>query len=196
MDLGKNYSKINDQFDKRLKYMMEKHNKVTFGRFDPRFPEDYIHDGTNSELSDLLKSLKEKLTRNGVEMRYVWCREKNTSENPHYHVAFLVNGSHIQNVGGILQDASDIWGRITESKKEGLIDYCSTFDGKKVPRQIRIDRPSSVKEGEELKSQQRKLEENTKKVLQRAHYLGKNTQKGNVPKRVREFGASELPEQP
>lgn len=190
----KNYSKINGQFDDRLNYMLKKHNKVTFSRFDPRFPEKYTHDGGNSEISKLLKLLKEQLTRNNTEVHYVWCREKKTSENPHYHVALLVNGSHVQNVYGILQNTSDIWKRITESEKEGLIDHCSTFDGEKVAKQIRLDRPSSVKQGEELALQERQFEKDIEEVRKRAHYLGKDRQKGDVPKGVREFGASELTE--
>ena len=192
MTVEKNYAKINDKFDERLDYMTDNHNKVTFFRFDVHFPEDYPHDGTNKDLSKLLKRLKEPLTKTGNEMHYVWCREQDTSENPHYHVSSLVNGNHTQRVDGILQDASNILKDITGSPKNGLIDHCNRFRGEKVPTQIRIDRPSSAKEGQELIELRQQFEAKKDEARKRAHYLGKDDQKGDVPKRVREYGASEL----
>lgn len=193
MTVKKDYSIINKKFDERFDYMTAKHNKVTFFRFDVRYPEDHPHDGTNRDFSELLKQLKEPLTKIGNEMHYAWCREKETSENPHYHVAILLNGSYTQRVDGILQNANGIWGNIVGSPKKGLIDYCNRFSGERVAKQIRIDRPSSKKEGEELAQQQQEFEANKVAVRVRAHYLGKSDQKGDVPKRVREYGASELP---
>ncbi len=192
MTVKKDYSIINNKFDERLEYMIDKHNKVTFFRIDVRFPESYPHNGRNEDLSELLRQSKEKLTRNGIEMQYVWCREQKTSENPHYHVAALVNGSHIQRVDGLLKNASDIWKNITSSSKDGLIDYCNSFNGESVPKQIRIDRPSSKKDGDELLQQQEEFEARKEEARHRAHYLGKNDQKGDVPKGVREYGASEF----
>lgn len=193
MTVKKDYSKINEMFDERQDFMIDKHNKVTFFRYDVRFPEDYPHDGTNREFSQLMKLLKEQLTRDGNEMQYVWAREQKASENPHYHVAALVNGNHTQRVGGILSHASDIWGNITGSPKEGLIDHCNRFMGQRVPTQIRMDRPSSTKDGEASVEQHQQFEANKEQAAMRAHYLGKGDQKGDVPKRVREYGTSELP---
>ena len=193
MIVKKDYSTINDKFDERLNYMTQKHNKALFFRFDVRFPESYPHDGTNQDFSNFIKLLKEPLTRDGNEMHYVWCREKKTSENPHYHVAALVDGSQTQRADGILRNASAIWQNITGSSKEGLIDHCNRFEGKRVPTQIRLDRPSSKKDGDELARQRQKFEAKMDEVRKRAHYLGKDNQKGDVPNRVREYGASELP---
>jgi hypothetical protein len=193
MTVNKDYSKINDQFDERLEYMISRHNKVTCCRFDVRYPQDYLHDGTNNDLSNLLKLVKEPLTRDGIEMHYVWCRERNTSDNPHYHVAVLLNGNLVQRVDGIFQHTARIWSQIIGSPKEGLIDHCSTFMGEKVPKQIRINRPSSMKGGEALMIQQQQFKAQKEEARKRAHYLGKDDQKGDVPKRVREYGASELP---
>ena len=192
MTVEKNFAKINDKFDERLEYMTDKHNKVTFFRFDVHFPKDYPHDGTNKNLSKLLKRLKEPLTKTGNEMHYVWCREQDTSENPHYHAAGLVNGNRTQRVDGILQEVSNDWKEITGSPKNGLIDHCNQFKGERVPTQIRIDRPASAKEGQELIELRQQFEEKRDEVRKRAHYLGKTDQKGNVPRRVREYGASEL----
>ena len=192
MTVNKNYAKINDKFDERLDYMTDKHSKVTFSRFDVRFPDGYPHDGTNKDISTLIKRVKEPLTKAGNEMHYVWCREQKTSENPHYHVSALVNGSHTQRVNGILQEVSNDWKEITGSPKDGLIDHCNSFNGERVPTQIRIDRPSSAKEGEELIELRRQFEAKKEEARKRAHYLGKSDQKGNVPSRVREYGASQL----
>ena len=196
MTVNKNYAKINDKFDERLDYMTDKHNKVTFFRFDVHFPEGFPHDGTNKDISTLFKRVKEPLTKAGNELHYVWCREQKTSENPHYHVAGLGNGNLTQRAGGILQDVSDNWKDITGSPKDGLIDHCNRYQGKRVPTQIRIDRPSSAKEGEELIELRRQFEEKKEEARKRAHYLGKDDQKGNVPSRVREYGASQVSAHP
>jgi hypothetical protein len=193
MTVEKNYAKINDKFDERLEHMIDNHNKVTFFRFDVHFPEDYPHDGTNKDFSTLLKRVKEPLTKAGNDLHYVWCREQKTSENPHYHVDALVNGNRTQRVDGILQEVSNRWKEITGSPKNGLIDHCNRFNGERVPTQIRIDRPSSAKEGEELIELRQEFEAQKEEARKRAHYLGKSDQKGNVPKRVREYGASQLP---
>ena len=73
-----------------------------------------------------------------------------------------------------------------------MIDHCNRFRGEKVPTQIRIDRPSSAKEGQELIELRQQFEAKKDEARKRAHYLGKDDQKGDVPKRVREYGASEL----
>ena len=193
MTTTKDYSIINHKFDERLEDMLNKHNKVLYFRLDSRHDKDIPHDKTNRHFRNLMKNLKEPLTRDGIEMQYVWCREKKTSENPHYHLAALVDGSRVQQAHGILLDANKIWKNITGSSKEGLIDFCNHVDGKKVPPQVRIDRPSSKKDGEELARQELKFENKKAVVLKRAHYLGKDNQKGDVPSRVREHGASLLP---
>jgi hypothetical protein len=193
MTVKKDYTEINHKFDQRLEYMIDNHNKVTFFRMDVRLPKDKHRNKPNEDISDLMKRLKEPFTRAGNEMHYVWCREKETSENPHYHVAALVDGSQTQQVQGILHDANRIWQNITGSSKEGLIDYCNRHEGKRVPPQIRLDRPSSKKNGEELARQRQEFESKKAAVLERGHYLGKDDQKGDVPRRVREYGASELP---
>ncbi len=193
MTVKKKYSEINGKFDERLDHMIDKHNKVTYFRMDIRVPTDISRDNPNKDVSELMKRLKEPLTRAGNEMHYVWCREKKTSKNPHYHVAALVNGSYTQQSYGILQEANRNWQNITGSSKEGLINYCNRYDGEKVPPQIRLNRPSSKKDGEELAKQQQIFEENKNQVIRLAHYLGKNDQKGDVPPRVREYGTSQLP---
>ncbi|MDR3414310.1 MAG: inovirus-type Gp2 protein [Formivibrio sp.] len=193
MTVIKDYTKINEKFDERLEHMIDKHSKVTFFRYDVRFPNDHPHNGKNDEFSEFQTRLKEQLTRHGIENQNIWCREQKTSENPHYHVAALVNGNLTQRVGGILENAKNIWGNIIGSQEPGLINHCGSFNDQNIPYQIRIDRPSSKKEGEKLLEQQAKFESKIKQVRKRAHYLGKDQQKGNVPKGVREYGASELP---
>ena len=193
MTVPKKYSKINGKFDERLDYMTGRHSKTTFFRMDVRFPKDYPHDGTNDHFTDFLKLWKEPLTKKGIETQYVWGREQDTSENPHYHVAVLVDGNRIQHVNRIVNDASKIWKGITASSKDGLIDYCSNYNGRKVSKEIWIKRPPSKKTGEELIQLAQEFESGKEDVRYRAHYLGKARSKGNVPRGVREYGASELP---
>ena len=74
MTVKKDYTEINDKFDQRLEHMIDNYNKVAFFRLDVRVPKDKHRDKPNKDISDLMKRLKEPLTRGGNEMHYVWCR--------------------------------------------------------------------------------------------------------------------------
>jgi len=189
----KDYSKIQQKFDERLDHMTENKCKVTFFRMDVRFPKDYPHDGTNSDFSSLMKLLKEKRSRDDKgDFHYVWGREQNKSENPHYHLAGIVDGNKTQNARGILSDADEIWGRITASPKKGLVDFCNRENGKKVEPYFRIDRPAGNSTGEKLATEEEAFKEGRRKAAERASYIAKPKTKGKAPLRVREYGASEL----
>jgi len=177
-----------------LSYMTAKHFRVLFFRFDVRFPHGYPHNGLNSELSELLKLIKEAYTRDGIELHYVWAREQDTSDVPHYHVAMTVNGSRVQDPRGIQHMAERIWQRITGVSYSGLIDFCChDYRGQATYSHIMIERCPEDATGEVALTRQRCFEAACAEALQRGSYLAKTHTKGNAPFRVREYGASRLP---
>ncbi|MGY0834212.1 YagK/YfjJ domain-containing protein [Azospirillum argentinense] len=179
--------------EKRINHMIGKHNKVLFVRFDVRYPQGYPHNGTNSDMSKLMKLLKEPYTERKVSMHYVWAREQDSSDAPHYHVAMMANGSRVQNPGEILNNAGEVWGRVTGSNPSGLIDFCChDFNGQPSSGHVMIRRPSSLAKGKQLDDQTKAFENARAEALQRGRYLAKTRTKGHAPKRVREYQGSQL----
>ena len=203
MSRRKDYSQIMDKFVERLDYMTDKHRKVLFLRCDVRFPKGYTAKGTNEEFLTLMQDTRSGMKERGIEMQDVWAREQVRSENPraqkqnenpHYHVAILLNGSKVQNAMPVLQGISETWKKITSSPKDGLIDHANRDEKRrKVPPETHINRPSSEASGEVLVEQTAKFEEAKDEAICRTDYLSKAYSKGNAPPGVREFGSSELP---
>jgi len=189
---------IQKRIDDRLSYMTDKHRKVMSTRMDVRFPkEGYSHDGSNDEISEFTKRLKEPYTEKGNEMQFVWARERNTSENVHYHFNILLNGSMTQDPYSLFQKATKTWNTILGGEYDGLIDYGRhEYKGRKPPPSVMIEKPSSTARGEELERQQKAFDEAKEKARKRAEYLAKTYSKGDAPCRVREFGCSQLPKKP
>lgn len=95
--------------------------KVLFIKMNVRFPPGYPHCGSNTQISALLRLLKEPNSINGIKIHHVWVREQSLYQQPYYHVILLVNGSIIQNPHGLFQDAERIWCEITGGNCPGLV---------------------------------------------------------------------------
>jgi len=177
----------------RMDFMISHHCKVLFVRFDVRFPDGYPHDGSNREMSQFMKLLKEFYTDQLVLVHYIWVREQVNSAVPHYHVVLLVNGSKIQNPMGIWLKAQEVWNRVVGVTYSGLINFCRhQYRGQPGTGSIMIRRPSATAVGESLQVQQQEFDQARAAALERADYLAKTYSKGNAPYRVREYGASQL----
>ncbi|WP_387467260.1 inovirus Gp2 family protein [Photorhabdus sp. RM323S] len=98
---------------------LEHHNRIFSCRADLRFAEDHVSDDPDSpvcfqrvdpqSITRCIESLKSQLRedhrRSGRQGKpalpaYVWARERDTSEHPHYHLMLLFN----RNVYGYLGD--------------------------------------------------------------------------------------------
>ena len=188
-----NNKNILSRIEQRLDYMVSNHNKVMLIRFDIHFPQTYVHDGKNDEISWLFKCLKEAYGPRLGHVHYVWARERVQSPNPHYHVALLVNGSLMQNPYGLLSDVGAIWNRILGGVYTGLIHFCgSQCLGQSTTGSVMIRRPSTVAEPAIQARQQQAYQAAYDQALYRASYLAKTFSKGGTPHRVREFGCSQL----
>jgi len=86
--------KIKSVFDKTL----EEYSRVYVLRFDLRFPQGYFTFDSD-HISKFIESIKAKMdadlnrkNKKGMcHLRYVWAKEQDTSDNPHYHVAIFLN---------------------------------------------------------------------------------------------------------
>jgi len=188
-----NNPKILHRIEQRLDHMVSSHNKVMLIRFDIHFPQTYLHNGKNDEISWLLKCMKEAYGPRLGHVHYVWARERVQSPNPHYHLALLVNGSLMQNPYGLLSDVGAIWNRILGGIYPGMIHFCgSQCLGDSTTGSVMIRRPSTVAEPALQAQQEQAYQAAYGHALYLASYLAKNFSKGGTPHRVQEFGCSQL----
>lgn len=174
----------------RLNDMINQHCKVLVVRFDVRFPADYLHDGRNREVSELLKRMKGYRSgfSDDVDVHYVWVREQVSSTVPHYHVILFIDGSKIQNPHGILHSIERIWQGVIGVVQPGLVHFCCQDGG---VGHVMLIRPSSAQQGPALEAQVWQFDMAYRDVLRRMTYLAKAFSKGNAPYRVREYGYSQ-----
>jgi len=124
--------------EKALKY----HRRVSAFRFDLRLPEGF--DDTDSKVitrffkslnSKLLYDIKDKEERWSRKLLnkpyYMWSKEKNQSEQYHYHVTLFLNGDIYNkfgdykakegNLAAIIKQA---WSSAVKDEQEGLVEFC------------------------------------------------------------------------
>ena len=95
---------IKRQFD----VMIEQHCKVLLVHFVLRFPAGTFHQRNNEEISEFIKKLTNYYEYRRVATRYIWAREQDTSNAPHYHVALLLDGSQRHHTPTIWDEAAEI----------------------------------------------------------------------------------------
>lgn len=177
----------------RLDFMLAHHCKVLFVRFDVRFPLGTGHVGRNTEMSQFMKTLKAHYKAQGIALHYVWAREQDSSDAPHYHVVVLLNGSKVQHPMGVWDKAAEVWSDITNGPR-ALVQQCRpTGGGNSGNWGIMIRRVSGTATGADLIAQQQAFQQDYTAAWGWASYLAKEDSKDRAPYRVREFSASRLP---
>lgn len=185
-------SEIIDCITQRIDFMIARHCKVFFVRFDLRFPDGTVHQGPSTEISRFIKELKSYYTDQSIAAHYIWAREQWSSDAPHYHVVLLLNGSRVQNPMGVWAKAAEIWSRITNGPS-ALVHQCRQDPaGQSKNGGIMIRRPSGMAVGNDLFEQQQQFQAHYGAALEWGAYLAKEFSKGNAPKRVRVYNASQL----
>ncbi|MGL0929283.1 inovirus Gp2 family protein [Vibrio vulnificus] len=95
---------IKSTFDRAL----DQYPRTLLLRIDLRYPKGFSSEKVSSnqitKFQESFKAmmcayLKRKTHNRHSKPRFIWCKEAVTSENPHYHVAILLNGDVFQGVG-------------------------------------------------------------------------------------------------
>lgn len=119
---------LNDEIQAKLTELQEgfckKHCKAMAVRFDIRYPESYQSSGDNKDISRMIAKLVQEYSRKGYDPAYIWVREQNTSHNPHYHCAILLNGNKTRRYRQILNSAERFWRSTINIDTTGCIDHC------------------------------------------------------------------------
>jgi hypothetical protein len=190
-----NYKHINEMLNdiKQQFYVMTRqHCKVLLVHFVLRFPLGTFHRGNNEEISKFIKILTNYYTYLKIATRYIWAREQDTSNAPHYHVALLINGSQRHHAQTIFDEAAEIWSRITNGPLSLLHCCYHPPIGGDGNGGIMIRRPSKEAFGLELLGQQQAFREVFCEALNWTSYIAKKKTKDNTPFGVRRYGSSRL----
>lgn len=194
------YDIILQKLHERLMYMVGKHSKVCFVRFDVRFPaHGFESAGHNYEISHLFKMLKENARARGIDLHFVWVREEESAGQAHYHAIALINGAKVQNYVAFLREVERCWKHVLETTSNGnpintqsLVNWCDKdyYTGLPVENGIMIQRPRLQSQGMERQQQEQAFQETVNRCFHWASYLAKVNQKSNTPDGSRRFGAS------
>lgn len=174
-----------------MTYMVNKHSRVLFVRFDVRFPANMSTDGSNTQITRLFKMFMDSSSYHGYGLQYVWVREQSREKHQHYHCVALLNGNKVQNYLAFLHSVSRTWNHVLGVQCDGLIDFCNTNrDGTPAQNGIMITRPKQNATGVERAEQEQAFKETFEACYYWATYLAKTNQKDNTPKGIRRFGVS------
>ena len=157
-------------------------SKTMIVRFDVTYPKSFIAVENNSDMSDLMKLLIQQCSRNGVSPAYFWVREQSLrSNNQHYHCMLLLDGNKTCRYYPYLEAAEEIWRRMLNVDKKGLIHYCDKdSDGNRQANGII------------LRSDDPYYEDKIATVVRQAMYMAKVHTKGFYNDGFRDFGMTRI----
>ena len=158
------------------------HSKTMVIRFDVTYPKGFKAIEDNSDISALMKLLIQQCSRKGVSPAYFWVREQSLrSNNQHYHCILLLDGNKTCRYYPYLEAAEEIWRRMLNVDKKGLIHYCDKdSDGNRQDNGII------------LRSDDLNYEDKIEAVVRQAMYLAKDHTKGFYNDGFRDFGMTRI----
>lgn len=111
----------------RLRFMTESHPFVLILRYDLRFPQHVHFSDYRHALQSFMNSFSVYLKRRKIDYHYVWVKEIECSDNPHYHCVFIVSAYQF-NSYVLNREAQIIWSRICSDPSchasESLLHCC------------------------------------------------------------------------
>jgi hypothetical protein len=173
----------------RISSMADRHCKVFCHSFNFQLPQTYQSDGGNKEISKISNIVKNDLRKRNIDTEYVWVREQNESENPHYHFMLIVDGSKINNSWSLKSSVDTAINKTLKIDASGL-QHINNPDNDH--RKAMINRPSPKATGEKLSEQQSRFDYAMEQTLNVARYMSKTDTKGAAPAHVREFQGSQI----
>lgn len=127
---------------------------------------------TNSVMTKFCEKFKRRLNTKAFgymkRLGYVWVREQKTSENPHYHAVFILNGNNLRCPYRVIDVLEDIAFRLD------------------LPKPFTPENSYAHFHRSEINSPE------TKEFLKRCSYLAKVNTKGNRPDKTHDYGSSRI----
>ena len=173
----------------RMQSMLARYCRTYVVRLDIRFPRGYVPMHANEECSELMRRLRDFYTYHKIITQYVGVREQNASDNPHYHIVILFDGSQVDNGWGVKMKAADIWQRIVGPGAGSCVELCRRFEG---DNGIKIVQPKTKSVGLDFQNQLAAFNAAQHEAMAWLIYLAKTATKGSAPLKTKEFFCSQL----
>lgn len=171
---------------------MNNHPRTLMVRFDLHIPQGHSFDGRMiSRFFDSLKARirarEDKNQRRGVRVHktkisYVWCREINKSERPHYHVGLFLNADAFNGLGDYREHRDNLAGMIYSAWQSATGYFCDIISSVHFPK----DTPCYL-----LNVRDEYYTANLNMAFQRLSYLAKEETK-QYGDRSNNFGTSRV----
>jgi hypothetical protein len=143
---------------------VNRHNKVFSWRMDIRFPKDHVkvkvEKSPRKFIKDFLNSYTNNLARRELDPDYVVKMEQKTSEHPHFHAQFLVNGNKVKDQKELCEMGEKLLEKqlgMREGDSAGLINYTS--------------KPPKKKKSDTTPEEARRQEEEERKARKQNSYM-------------------------
>jgi hypothetical protein len=163
-------------------HALANYSKVFFLRFDLHFPSNGCHIAPDVAISRFRDSFLKN--RKPYRPLYIWCREQESSSNPHFHFSLALDGQVTQSIYGHLKKAREMWYRIlgvpVPEGRAGLLEPCDREVPGFAPNGIMIQ-TSNPNRNNELND-----------AFRWSTYLSKTATKGLGPMNTREWGCSQV----
>lgn len=175
------YTEILQATQSLFDHMIQRHRRVFFTRFELKYPaySSGQYPDNNALLSRFIEALMLHCKRRNYDPKYLWVRESSESGQFHYHIMILLNSDIIQNAYGLLNKATELWGRcLNIENASGLVHLSLTDENRYGGFKIIRNAPDYPQVYDQC--------------FERASYLAKCYSKGGLPANVNGFGGSQL----
>ncbi len=163
------YPEIMYQTYSQIEAMLSHHEKVLLFRLEIHY---HSFESTNQIISKLVSKLKRRLNTKAYKfikrLGYVWAREQKTSEAPHYHAVFFLDGDKYQYPGKIIDLIEDVCDRL---------DFPKPYTPKNCYYRLRRSQLGNRV---------------MRSAIYRISYLAKVNTKGNRPEKTHDYGTSRI----
>ena len=167
--------------------MSRRHSKVLQERVDLRYPKTVKSDGSNTDFSCTLQNYTKDLTRNKVDVQYFARREQSIqSDNPHLHVAILVDGNKRRCRQTLLEQMEKHWANtlkmsVEEVHAKKLVYPCNhDQDGNPRPNGYMLERNAID------------FNDTREAMIRQLSYLTKHDPEDTTPSSTRKFFISQF----
>lgn len=167
--------------------MSRRHSKVLQERLDLRYPQTMKSDGSNADFSGTLQNYTKDLTRKKVDVQYFARREQSDqSDNPHLHVAILVDGNKRRSRQTLLEQMEKHWANtlslpLEEVQAKMLVYPCNhDQDGNPRPNGYMLERNAAD------------FYDTRESMIRQLSYLTKHDPEDTTPSSTRKFFISQF----
>lgn len=154
----------------------QRHSRVLSVREDIHYPEEFGPVSGNDDIVKTMAKVVQTFARKGLDPAYIWVREQEKSEHPHYHCLVLLNGQKTRSASMVYDVTERHWQNTIGTESKGLVHHCNGT------------REHPHENGEVISRSQGRPEY----VNRQISYIAKPTEKSPRKDGLRDFGMSRM----